>query len=273
MIPTYDGWQQLGPCLTALEETLPEPFNGEVIVVDDGSGEETQALLDDWERSSTRLNLKVIRNSSNRGFTESCNVGAAAATGDMLVFLNDDTLPQLGWLSALLRTFRDDPDAGAVGGKLLYPDGSLQEAGDVVFNDGTGANFGRGDYLSDDPLYSYLREVDYCSAALLATPRELFEQIGGFDERYRPAYYEDTDYCFAVRDSGRKVLYQPESVVVHTEGMTSGTDLTSGVKKYQVVNQSKFAEKWELQLREQPSPPDRYDLRVWYALVTRGAGA
>jgi len=159
-----------------------------------------------------------------------------------------------------------------VGGKLLFPNGTLQEAGDVVFRDGSAANFGRGDYLADDPLYSYVREVDYCSAALLATPRELFEEVGGFDEQYSPAYYEDTDYCFAVRARGRTVLYQPESVVVHTEGATSGTDLSSGVKKYQVVNHAKFAEKWERELPAQPSAPSRYDLRVWYSLVTRGAG-
>ena len=272
VIPTYDGWKQLGLCLAALEETLPDPFVGEVIVVDDGSRAETRALLRDWEGSGSRLNLKVIGNSENCGFTESCNRGAGAATGDIIVFLNDDTLPQDGWLSALLRTFRDHPEAGAVGGKLLFPDGTLQEAGDVVFRDGSAANFGRGDYLADDPLYSYVREVDYCSAALLATPRKLFDEVGGFDEQYSPAYYEDTDYCFAVRACGRTVLYQPESIVVHTEGATSGTDLSSGVKKYQVVNHAKFARKWERELQEQPSAPSRYDLRVWYSLVTRGAG-
>ena len=237
--------------------------------MDDGSEDETQALLKRWEGSSSRLNLKVLRNRSNIGFTASCNRGAGAAKGDLLVFLNDDTLPQIGWLSALLRTFRDHPNVGAVGGKLLYPDGSVQEAGNIVFDDGSGANFGRGDYCADDPLYSYVREVDYCSAALLATPRKLFDEIGGFDERYSPAYYEDTDYCFAVRRRGHSVLYQPHSVVVHTEGATSGTDVTSGVKRYQVVNQSKFVEKWEKELREQPQPPDRYDLRTWYGLATR----
>jgi GT2 family glycosyltransferase len=273
VIPTYNGWKHLGLCLGTLEETLPEPFEGEVVVVDDASGQETQALLEDWESRESRLNLKVVRNRSNCGFTDSCNRGAAAAEGEFLVFLNDDTLPQLGWLSALLRTFREHPDAGAVGGKLLYPDGSLQEAGNVIFRDGSGANFGRGDYASDDPLYNYVREVDYCSAALLATPRALFEEIGGFDERYRPAYYEDTDYCFAVHARNRNVLYQPESVVVHIEGATSGTDVSRGVKRHQVVNQSKFSEKWKKALARQPSPVGRYDLRAWHTLSTRGAGS
>jgi GT2 family glycosyltransferase len=273
VIPTYNGWEHLGVCLDVLEETLPEPFEGEVIVVDDASGERTKALLREWESAQSRLNLKVVENRSNSGFTESCNRGAATAHGEFLVFLNDDTVPQPGWLSALLRTFPEHPEAGAVGGKLLYPDGSLQEAGNVIFSDGSGANFGRGDYVSDDPLYSYVREVDYCSAALLATPRALFEEIGGFDDRYRPAYYEDTDYCFSVWARKHRVLYQPDSVVVHTEGATSGTDLSRGVKRHQVVNRSKFTEKWKKALALQPSPVDRYDFRTWHMLATRRTGS
>lgn len=270
IIPTYNGWDQLGRCLVALEETLPHPFEGEVIVVDDGSAEETQAVLDEWDQSSSRLNLKIIRNGSNVGFLESCNRGATAASGDFLVFLNDDTLPQFGWLTALLRTFRTHEDAGAVGGKLLYPDGKLQEAGGVIYSDGSGANYGNGDYLVDDPLFGFVREVDYCSGALLATSRKVFEEIGGFDDRYCPAYYEDTDYCFTVRDRGYKVYYQPESVVVHFEGATGGTDLSAGVKKHQVSNRAKFVKKWRSALRDQPDPPEGYDLETWHALSTRG---
>jgi len=270
IIPTHNGWENLCRCLASLEETLPHPFDGEVIVVDDASGPQTRGILDEWEQSGSRLNPRVERNPSNRGFVESCNRGAAVARGDIIVFLNDDTVPQFGWLSALLRIFRTHPGTGAVGGKLLYPDGRLQEAGGVIYSDGSGANFGHGDHHVDDPLYGYVREVDYCSAALLATPRDLFAEMGGFDERYRPAYYEDTDYCFALRDRGYKVYYQPESVVVHIEGATGGTDLSSGTKKHQVGNRTKFARKWAQALREQPEPPSRQDLRAWYALATRG---
>jgi GT2 family glycosyltransferase len=270
IIPTHDSCEQLGPCLSMLDDTLPPSFEGEVVVVDDASGKEVKALLAESKRSAPRLNLKVVRNRSNRGFVESCNRGAAAATGDFLVFLNDDTVPLCGWLPALLRTFKTHRDAGAVGGKLLFPDGRLQEAGSVIFSDGAGANFGRGDLLSDDALYNYVREVDYCSAALLATPRELFEEIGGFDERYCPAYYEDVDYCFAVRDRGRRVYYQPESVVVHVEGATGGTDLSAGIKRYQVTNQVKFEKKWRQELRKQPEPPGG-DEPIWHALAIRGA--
>ena len=265
IIPTHDGVDHLRLCLASLEEALPEPFNGEVIVVDDASGEEMQEFL--AEREATLSYLTVIRNPRNRGFVASCNRGAQAAKGDVLIFLNDDTIPQTGWLRALLRTFRERPDAGAVGGKLLYPDGRLQEAGNFVFSDGSAANFGRDDRVIESPLYNYVREVDYCSGALLATPRSLFLEIGGFDKRYEPGYYEDTDYCFEVRKHGLRVYYQPESVVVHTEGGTGGTDLTSGAKRYQVINHTKFARKWKDVLKQQPKRPNQLDVGASYGLV------
>jgi GT2 family glycosyltransferase len=269
VIPTHDGIEHLQLCFASLQETLPQPFEGEVIVVDDGSGEEMRAMLEDAQAELPFL--KVIRNAQNKGFINSCNRGASAAKGDILIFLNDDTIPQEGWLEALLRTFREHPDAGAAGGKLIYPDGRLQEAGNLVFSDGSAANFGRDDRVIDSPLYNYLREVDYCSGALLATPRSLFREIGGFDKRYEPGYYEDTDYCFEVRARGQRVYYQPESLVVHTEGGTGGTDLTAGAKKYQVVNQGKFAKKWKDTLRAQPKRPTQLDAGALYGLAARAA--
>jgi GT2 family glycosyltransferase len=269
VIPTHDGVEHLRLCLTSLQEALPQPFIGEVIVVDDGSGEEMQAMLHEWKESLPYL--RVLRNSQNRGFVASCNRGARAAKCDILVFLNDDTIPQAGWLRALLRTFSDRPDAGAVGGKLIYPDGRLQEAGNFVFSDGSAANFGRDDRVADAPAYSYLRAVDYCSGALLATPRALFLEIGGFDKRFAPGYYEDTDYCFEVRKRGLRVYYQPESLVVHTEGGTGGTDLTSGAKRFQVVNHAKFARKWKAALAEQPKRPAQLDAGALHGLALRPA--
>jgi GT2 family glycosyltransferase len=253
--------------LKALDETLPNPFRGEVIVVDDASTPKVERELSALLRGS-RLQIKVVRNEKNLGFVSSCNHGARAASGDILVFLNDDTLPQHGWLPPMLQLFHDREDAGAVGGRLIYPDGSLQEAGNVIFSNGTGANFGRNDHV-DAPLYKYVREVDYCSGALLATPRELFIELGGFDERYRPAYYEDTDYCFTLRDHGKRVYYQPETVVVHVEGATSGTDETAGIKRYQSVNRSKFVEKWGSALEHQPTAPGDYSPRTWHLLAVR----
>jgi GT2 family glycosyltransferase len=100
----------------------------------------------------------------------------------------------------------------------------------------------------------------------------VFRSIGGFDRRYAPAYYEDTDYCFAVRAHGQRVYYQPRCVILHREGASSGTDLSSGVKRYQTVNQAKFAAKWAAALVGRPRRPSVWDFATWYKLITRGGG-
>jgi GT2 family glycosyltransferase/glycosyltransferase involved in cell wall biosynthesis len=209
----------------------------EAIVIDDASALPLAEALRDVR------GVRIERNDANMGFIASSNRGASLAHGELIVFLNNDTIVTPGWLEALLAVFRDHPDAGLAGAKLIYPDGRLQEAGGIVWRDGSAWNFGRNDDR-DKPEYNYLREVDYCSGACIAVPRALFSEIGGFDTRYAPAYYEDTDFAFAVRAAGRKVFYQPLATVVHFEGKTSGTDASSGVKRHQVVNQSTFAAKW-----------------------------
>lgn len=271
VIPTYNGVHQLLPCIRALDATLGDHFGGEVLVVDDGGTPETQHALSDLEQRYSWL--RVVRSARNQGFIASCNRGAEEARGEVVVFLNDDTIPLPGWHHALLRTFRTQPDVGAVGGRLVYPDGRLQEAGGVIFHDGSGANFGRDDFEPDAPLYTHVRRVHYCSGALLATPRELFRSLGGFDANFRPAYYEDTDYCFSVRASGRAVYYQPESVVVHLEGATSGTDANRGVKRHQARNRQTFRTKWRQALAAHPEPPSRYSSLVWQHLAWNGGGA
>jgi GT2 family glycosyltransferase len=214
--------------------------------------------------------LRVLTNPENLGFIASCNRGAHAATGEFVVFLNDDTVPLEGWLGALLGTFMTHPDAGVVGGRLLFADGRLQEAGCYVFEDGRAANFGRGEYDVDHPLFGYVRPVDYCSGALLATRRSTFQELGGFDLRYLPAYYEDTDYCMAVRQVGLQVYYQPEATVVHTEGGTSGTDLQSGAKRHQLRNRTTFRDKWRAELARRCEPPNLYTSETWHRLARTG---
>jgi GT2 family glycosyltransferase len=207
----------------------------------------------------------VIRNQDNLGFIESCNRAAQSASNDVLVFLNNDTIALPDWLSPLLKLLRDSR-VGAVGGKLLQTDGSLQEAGGVIFSDASGANFGRGSMKPNSPLFSHVRDVDYCSGALLATPRQVFLEVGGFDSRYRPAYYEDADYCFGLRKLGLRVLFQPESAVVHLDGASSKGHC-GGAKRYQELNRRKFVDKWRRELLEQPVPPGRFDDDVWYSLA------
>jgi GT2 family glycosyltransferase len=270
IIPCYNGRALIEACLDSLLRTLPEEFAVEIIVVDDASTDDTAAALRHWAARDARI--RILRNRRNLGFVGTCNRGARAASGELLIFLNNDLVLLPGWLPPLLRLFQDFPNAGAVGGKLILPDGTLQEAGGVVFCDGSAMNFGRGETDVEAPLYSFVREVDYCSGALLATPRSLFEELGGFDHEYQPGYYEDTDYCFKVRRQGRRVYYQPESAVVHREGGTAGTDLAVGMKKYQVINQAKFIERWQEALKQQPARPNKLDESTRYALAWRSTG-
>jgi GT2 family glycosyltransferase len=266
IIPTHQGGQRLAACLNAVSETLPSSFVGEILVTADGMGRNKLRELTSFARRDDRI--VVLTTPQNLGFVSSCNYAAERATGEILVFLNDDTLPLPGWLSPLVSPLEDDSSVGAVGGQLLYPDGTLQEAGGVIFKDGTGANFGRGDYDPGRPLYQFVRRVDYCSGALLATWRSLFRELGGFDTRYCPAYFEDVDFCFQAKAQGLHTIYQPASQIIHLEGGTCGTNAKSGIKRFQEINRAKFVEKWKERLVDQSEPPDRYDLACWYALST-----
>jgi GT2 family glycosyltransferase len=271
IIPCYNGSSVTEACLRSLCGTLPIEFKTEIVLVDDASSDDTPATLDRWRNRDERV--RVVRNRKNLGFVGACNRGAREAAGDILVFLNNDTVLLPGWLPPLVNTFQDFPDAGAVGGKLVYPDGTLQEAGGVVFSDGTAMNFGRADADLDEPLYNFVREADYCSAALLATKRVLFSRLGGFDARYAPGYYEDTDYCFRVRGAGHRVLYQPESAVVHQEGASAGTDLAKGMKASQKTNQAKFAKRWKRALKTHPARPSKVTRGRLEELAFRGVMA
>lgn len=245
IVPVYNQVAHTLACLRALA-AYPPLAACEILVIDDGSNDQTQAWM------SQVQGLHFHRRAQNGGFIAACNDGAAQARGEFLVFLNNDTVPQPGWLDTLLDTFAQ-PDAGLVGAQLLYPDGRLQEAGGVVFSDGSAWNYGRFD-SPEDPRYASLRDADYCSGAAIAVPRALFESLGGFDTRYAPAYYEDTDLAFSVRAAGKRVLYQPAARVVHLEGITSGTDLNQGAKAYQVRNRELFERKWRDALSTFPAP-------------------
>ncbi|MBW3665221.1 MAG: glycosyltransferase [Actinobacteria bacterium] len=265
IVPCYDGWQLTSACLRSVFETVPPTLAVEVVVVDDASSDETFEQLEAWASREPRL--RVVRNVRNLGFIHTCNRGAEHATGRFLIFLNNDTVCTHGWLEPLVETLRDRPDAGAVGAKLVYPDGRLQEAGGVIFRDGSGANFGKHDQHPGFELYSYLREVDYCSGAALATPAALFRELGGFDRTFAPAYYEDTDYCFSVRKAGYRIFTQPASVVIHREGATSGTSPEHGVKRHQQVNRERFVDKWQTVLPECHANPGAFDRATWHRLA------
>ncbi|MFO0708505.1 MAG: glycosyltransferase [Sandaracinus sp.] len=236
IIPVYGKLELTLRCLLSVRATRERtPF--EIVVVDDCSPDRTEEVL------SRVPGLRYVRNEVNGGFVTSCNRGAAEARGRSLHFLNNDTVVLPGWLDRLVETLETVEGAGLVGSRLVYPTLRLQESGGIVWRDASATNWGNG-CDPFNPTYGSLRDVDYASAASVLIDRELFEAIGGFDLRYRPAYYEDTDLAFAVRAHGRRTLVQPASRVVHHEGGTAGTDVAVGMKKHQVVNQATFRSKW-----------------------------
>jgi GT2 family glycosyltransferase/glycosyltransferase involved in cell wall biosynthesis len=249
VIPVYGKIEYTLRCIASICQNLPK-VDFELIVVDDCSPDDSLEILSKIE------GIRLIRNELNQGFIRSCNAGAKVALGEYLYFLNNDTQVTPGWMDELLRTFHEFPGTGLAGSKLIYQDGRLQEAGGIIWQDGSAWNFGR---FQDPllPIYNYAREVDYCSGASIMVPQVLFDKLGGFDEHYLPAYCEDCDLALKIRDQGCRVIYQPLSTVIHYEGVTSGTDTSKGIKAYQVENTKKLFERWENRLQtHQPAGID-----------------
>jgi GT2 family glycosyltransferase len=203
-------------CLHAVIEQTGVPI--EIIVVDNNSTDETRRLLSRVEGTT------VLTNASNLGFTVAANAGSKVARGEFVLFLNNDAELTAGSIERLVNTIRRSPEIGAVGGKLVLPDGSLQEAGSIIWLDGSCEGYGRGEDPRA-PAFAFERDVDFCSGALLLTRRDLFATLGGFDERYRPAYYEDADYCVRLWKQHRRVVYEPLAGAIHLEfGSASSSD-------------------------------------------------
>ena len=253
VIPVHGALDAVMRCLrsfTAHEITNPY----EILVANDRSPEA------DFAPVRGIGGIRIIDQPENLGFLDNCNTTAATARGDYIWFLNSDTELLGGTLDALVETFSLFPRAAVAGSKLLFGDGTLQEAGGIIWRYASGWNYGRGDDPGD-PRYDYARHADYVSGASLMIRRSVFEELGGFDRRYAPAYYEDSDLCLQVTHAGHQVIYQPASVLVHYEGGTHGTDMddTGSVKSHQVESREAFYTKWQDELlahRENADSPE-----------------
>lgn len=236
IVPVHSGAALTRACLESIRDnTIGVAYD--VILVDDAADPETRRLFT-LIRGAT-----IVVNDQNLGYLRSVNRGASLARGRWLVLCNNDIEVRPGWLSAMLACGESASDIGVVTPKYVYPDGTLSEAGAIIWRDGTGVNYGRhGD--PQRPAYNYRRETDYGSAAALLVRADLFSELGGYDERYMPMYYEDADLCFRMRERGLRVMYEPEAVVMHVEGGTAGTDPDYGHKRHQEVSRVTFVSRW-----------------------------
>jgi GT2 family glycosyltransferase len=263
LIPVYGNLEYTLACLESIAN-YPGTIPFEVLVIDDKSPDNSVEILKKVK------NIRLIENQKNLGFLRSCNYGATFAKGEYIHFLNNDTVVRPGWLDQLVKTFDIFPGTGLVGSKLLYPDGSLQEAGGIIWNDGSAWNYG---HKQDPalPQLCYAREVDYISGASITVPKQLFDGMGGFDELFVPAYCEDSDLALKIRSHGHRVIYQPMSEIVHFEGVSSGTDLNQGVKAYQIVNSQKLFDRWkDLLAKHRPNasePENEKDRRMRHRVL------
>ena len=235
VIPVHGKLELTRRCLASIGQADTD-VGYEIIVIDDASPDDTWAFLERIE------GVSALRNPDNQGYLRSVNRAAAQARGAYLFLLNNDTVIEDRCVDELVRSMHD-PTTGAVGAKLLFPDGRLQEAGSFVWRDGTGHNFGHGrpDRSGD---YEFVRDVDYASAAALLVRAELWRQLGGYDDRYSPAYYEDSDLAFGIRELGHRVRYQPRARVRHVAGASHGAGAGSESERLQERNRQRFADKW-----------------------------
>lgn len=235
IIPTFNGAPLLRTCLNSLFEHPPVDCDWKVIVVDDASTDGTLEMLKNYEEA-----IEVVALELNSGFATACNEGAARATDcESIVFLNNDTIPIAGWLDALMALAHQTPEAGAVGAKLLYPDGSVQHAGVVIGQDGWPRHLYAG-FPGEHPAVNRTRRVAAVTAACLLVRREDFERVGRFDSAFHNGF-EDVDLCLRLVRLGREVWYCADSVVYHLESVTRWP---TGQAQDTSENERLFAERW-----------------------------
>jgi len=263
LVLTQDQLEHVGRCISSLARTIDaERLPYEVLLVFNGT-----------EPRSVETFLKSVRGvralplALNLGFGGGNNYAAERARGEFLVFLNDDAIALPGWLDNLVRTVQTYPNAGAVGSRILFPDASLQEAGGIIWSDGSTRPLGR-DAPPGSLAFSYVRPVDYISANGLIMRRADFETLGGFDSRYFPAYYEDTDLCLALRHQlQRELVYEPRAVIKHVEA-ASTQDIAFRSFLFR-RNQTLLCEKWGETLATYASPEPESPVAIARAVLRR----
>jgi GT2 family glycosyltransferase/glycosyltransferase involved in cell wall biosynthesis len=247
MVVAFNRRDRLERCLLSLSARIGRSIAVETVVVSNGIGRDIDEFLNTRVTGATLISSDV-----NLGFGGACNLARSHARGSLLALLNDDAEIEDGWLEHLVASADAHPHAGAVGSAILFPDGRLQEAGSIIWDDGSTLGIGRG--TPGLPLeHDFVREVDYCSACSLLVRSRTWDAVGGMDVDYFPAYYEDTDLCLRIRRLGEQILFAPGSRVRHHEGSSSDHHFRDFLIRR---NRVRLKAMWKRELAEQePANP------------------
>ena len=243
IIPVFNQFEYTRKCLNSIARNTSPNIPYEIILIDDHSSDETIDIEKDYP------DITVYRNETNQGFLRNINFAATLAKGKYLHLLNNDTIVAPEWLKSMVDVFNRFKDVGAVGSKLVYPSGILQEAGGYITSDAQFGNYGKNNNFFS-PKYNYIREVDYVSGASLLITKKLWTQLNGFDEAYLPAYFEDTDLAMRVRQAGLRVMYQPKSVIFHFESISYSKAKETNKANQMEKNKQLFLSVWETEIKK-----------------------
>ena len=249
VITTYNGWRLTAQCLASLVASAKASrLKAEIIISDNCSTDETPRAWQAFQNETWPISFR--RNEQNLGYLRNANAGARGATGAFLCLMNNDVIVEEGWLDGLVDVLRRNPDVGLVGPKYLDAERNVIECGCMVLSDGTAVQLGNRTPL-DDPRFSHLNEVHYCSMACTVLRTALFRELNGYDERYMPAYYEDVDLCLRIAERGFRVVVSPAVRITHLFGGSHKRDETLRLME---ANRAVLRERWKQRL-ESVHPP------------------
>lgn len=252
-IVTYNNHIKLKTCLSSIIDRAGDYTDYTIVVTDNSSGNDNKNVIDYIINKYNTNNIRYIKNESNEYFILPNNkvmLDPMYKNSDILLLNDDIQILSDNFLSILYSGAYSSNIVGAVGGKTIFPNGTLAEAGAELYNDGSGKNIGRG--RNPDAIeYNIPKYVGYCSGCLLYMKRDTIDAIGAFDENLDKLYYEDSEWQYRAHTKGFKTLYQPLCEAIHHEGSSAGTDINTGAKRYQEINRLKFIEKYKNQNIEQ----------------------
>lgn len=258
-ILVMDDVERVLECLNALRRPRSRVAGMEIVVVANGTPAGSLGPLESCD------DIVVVVNEVNLGFAAGCNQAVAVTQAPLLLFLNDDSLVEDGCVDALMRAILNDPCIGAVGSRIMSVDGAIQEAGSIIWRDGSATHVGEG-MPGDSDMYLEPRWVDYSSANGLLVLRSAWDAVGGFDDRYFPAYYEDVDFCLSLASRGFRTRYEPTAVLVHRGSQSTSTVLRDFLL---MRNQRQLVEKWGGLLERFDPPPEKESGPEFDAAVDR----